>query len=45
MDSKAILDQFNVIQSKISKKPGDIESLTEVKEFILNEVPNELEQL
>lgn len=45
LDSKVILDQFNMIQSKIAKKPQDIESLTEVKDFIANDVPTELENL
>jgi hypothetical protein len=34
-----------MIQSKIAKKPQDIESLTEVKDFIANDVPTELENL
>lgn len=34
-----------MIQSKIGKKPQDIESLTEVKDFIANDVPTDLENL
>lgn len=45
LESKNIIDQFLVIQNKVNKKPTDIESLTEVKEFINNEVPNEMESL
>lgn len=44
-NTKQILEKFQAIQNKIQKNPKDIEHLTEIKEFIQNDVPTQLENL
>lgn len=41
----SIFNQFNAIQNKVKEVPQDIEKLTEIREYMNNVLPTELEKL
>lgn len=44
LSTQAIYNSFLIIQNKIKEVPKDIEKLTEIREFMQNTVPQELEK-